>query len=73
MGTIASIDVITPGGLRSFSATLPVCQSEEESARSMKSGVENAAVGSQRHEEGGVNIVSSGRFLPHWVLQIKFC
>jgi hypothetical protein len=65
MGTIASIDFLTPGGLCLLSAALPVCRSKEESACSMKSGVENATVGAQRHKEGGVDIVSLGRFLPH--------
>jgi hypothetical protein len=68
MGTYDSIDFLTPGGLSLFSVAC--CRvvggrREEESACSINSGVENAPVGSQCHEEGQLNIVSSGRLLYH--------
>ena len=49
-------------------------RSEEESARGMKFGVYNVAVGSQRHLEGRLNIVSSGRLIYHiGIYEWKVC
>jgi len=68
MGTYDSIDFLMPGDLSLFSVVrcrVVEGRREEESACSIKFGVENAPVGSQCHEEGQLNIVSSGRLLYH--------